>query len=158
MTQGLADRAAHRPVTPDTRFEIGSLSKTFTALLLAQAIREGRARIDDDVRLYLPADYDNLKWPDGKPITLGELADTTSGLPDFLPDPAPIMKLPADQQLAAASKLLASYSNQAFLADLRGIKLIARPGSVSHHSNVAAQQLGYIVGRLISRPFDQTLP
>jgi len=157
VTQGLADRAARRPVAPDTRFEIGSLSKTFTALLLAQAISEGRARIDDDVRLYLPAGYDNLIWSDGKPITLGELADTTSGLPDFLPDPAPIMKLPADQQLAAASKLLASYSNQAFLADLRGIKLISRPGSVSHHSNVAAQLLGYIVGRLFARPFDQAL-
>jgi len=157
VTAGLADRAARRPVAPDTRFEIGSLSKTFTALLLAQAISEGRARIDDDVRLYLPAGYDNLIWSDGKPITLGELADTTSGLPDFLPDPAPIMKLPADQQLAAASKLLASYSNQAFLTDLRGIKLISRPGSVSHHSNVAAQLLGYIVGRLFARPFDQAL-
>ena len=157
VTAGLADRAARRTVTPDTRFEIGSVSKTFTALLLAQAISEGRARIDDDVRRYLPAGYGNLQWSDGKPITLGELADTTSGLPDFLPNPEPITKLPADRQLAAASKLLASYSNRDFLEDLRGIKLLARPGSTARHSNVAAQLLGFIVGRLFARPFDVAL-
>jgi CubicO group peptidase (beta-lactamase class C family) len=156
-TQGLADKDARRPVTPETRFEIGSLSKTFTALLLAQAITEGRARVEDDVRRYLPPGYGNLQWSDGKPITLGELADTTSGLPDFLPDPGPIIKLPADQQLPAASKLLASYSNRDFLSDLRGIKLISRPGSTPRHSNVAAQLLGYIIGRLFARPFDHVL-
>jgi len=157
VTGGLANRAARHPVTPDVRFEIGSVSKTLTALLLAQAISEGRARIDDDVRRYLPAGYDNLQWSDGKAITLGELADTTSGLPDFLPNPEPITKLPADQQTPAASRLLASYTNRAFLDDLRGIKLISRPGSISRHSNAAAQLLGYIVGRLFAQPFEAAL-
>jgi len=157
VVAGQADRVARLPVTPDVPFEIGSVSKTFTALLLAQAINEGRVRIADDVRRYLPGRYDNLQWSDGKPITLGELADTTSGLPDFLPDPEPITKLPADQQTEAASKLLASYSNAAFLDDLHGIKMVARPGSASRHSNVAAQLLGYIVSRLFSRPFDAVL-
>jgi CubicO group peptidase (beta-lactamase class C family) len=157
VTAGLADRAARIPVTPDVRFEIGSVSKTLTALLLAYAVSEGRARIDDDVRRYLPAGYDNLQWSDGKAVTLGELADTTSGLPDFLPDPGPITKLPADQQTPAASKLLASYSNSNFLDDLRRISLISRPGSTSRHSNVAAQLLGYVVGRLFARPFDAAL-
>ena len=157
VVAGQADRVARLPVTPEVPFEIGSVSKTFTALLLAQAINEGRVRIADDVRRYLPGRYDNLQWSDGKPITLGELADTTSGLPDFLPDPEPITKLPADQQTEAASKLLASYSNAAFLDDLHGIKMVARPGSASRHSNVAAQLLGYIVSRLFSRPFDAVL-
>lgn len=157
VTSGLANRAARRPVTPHTRFEIGSVSKTLTAFLLAQAISEGRARIGDDVRRYLPAGYDNLQWSDGKAITLGELADTTSGLPDFLPNPEPITKLPADQQTPAASKLLASYTNRAFLTDLRRIKLVSQPGSTSRHSNVAAQLLGYIVGRLFARPFEAAL-
>lgn len=157
VTAGLADRASRSPVTPDVRFEIGSVSKTLTALLLAQAISEGRAHIDDDVRRYLPAGYDNLQWSDGKAVTLGELADTTSGLPDFLPDPAPITKLPADEQAPAASKLLASYSNRDFLDDLRRISLISRPGSTSRHSNVAAQLLGYVVGRLFAQPFDAAL-
>ena len=156
-TGGLADRATRHRVTPDVPFEIGSVSKTLTALLLAQAIAEGRARSDDDVRRYLPRGYDNLQWSDGKPLTLGELADTTSGLPDFLPNPEPITALPADQQMPAASRLLASYSNRDFLNDLRGIRLVSRPGSTSRHSNVAAQLLGYIVGRLFSRPFDAAL-
>ena len=157
VSAGLADRAAHLPVTPDVRFEIGSVSKTLTALLLADAISQGRARIDDDVRHFLPPGYDNLQWSDGKAVTLGELADTTSGLPDFLPDPEPITKLPAGEQAAAASRLLASYSNKAFLEDLRHIKLVSRPGSTSRHSNVAAQLLGYVVGRLFARPFDAVL-
>ena len=157
VTIGLADRATRRRVTPDVPFEIGSVSKTLTALLLAQAIVEGRAHGDDDVRRYLPPGYDNLQWPDGKPVTLGELADTTSGLPDFLPNPAPIAALPIDQQMPAASRLLAAYSNRDFLNDLRGIKLLSRPGSTSRHSNVAAQLLGYVVGRLFSRSFDAAL-
>jgi CubicO group peptidase (beta-lactamase class C family) len=135
-------------VGAETVFEIGSLSKTLTGLLLAQAVSEGRASLQDDVRRYLPPGYDNLAWADGEPVRLGQLVDTTSGLPDYLPDPAPIAKLPADAQLGAAAQLLAAYSDSAFLRDLAQVRLLARPGTVPHHSNVAAQLLGHVVGSL----------
>jgi CubicO group peptidase (beta-lactamase class C family) len=154
---GIADRHTRRPMTADTVFEIGSVSKSLTALLLAQAVVEGRARLEDDVRRYLPEPYPNLQWSDGTPITLGQLADTTSGLPDYLPDPAPLAKLPADRQVFAASDLLRAYRNQDFLRDLHGIHLLARPGSASRHSNVAAQLLGVVLARLFEQPFQAAL-
>lgn len=157
ITEGVANRGSGRKVTSRTVFEIGSVSKTFTALLLAHAVAEGKAKLDDDVRKYLPGHYGNLQWSDGTPITLEELADTTSGLPDFLPDPAPLAKVPADRRVRVASRMLSAYGNDDFLRDLHTIRLVARPGTVSRHSNVAAQMLGLIVGRIYDRPFGAVL-
>lgn len=157
IAEGIADRRSATKVTPDTVFQIGSISKTFTALLLAHAVAEGRVKLDDDVRVYLPEQYGNLQWTDDTPITLRQLADTTSGLPDYLPDPAPLMKVPAERQTAVASQMLANYSNDDFLRDLHDIKLVAKPGTESRHSNVAAQMLGLIIGRVYGTPFAEVL-
>jgi CubicO group peptidase (beta-lactamase class C family) len=67
------------PLTPGTRFEIGSLTKTFTALLLAQMVAAGEVDLDDDVARYLPPN--SLRAP----ITLAQLATHTSGLPRLPP-------------------------------------------------------------------------
>jgi len=157
VARGLGDREARRAVTPDTLFDIGSVSKSITGLLLAHAVAAKRVRLEDDVRRYLPGNYPNLQWSDGTPITLGQLADTTSGLPDFLPDPAPLAKLAADQQIAAASAMLRDYGNHDFLKDLHGIKLRSKPGTESRHSNVAAQLLGYLMSRVFGMPFGTAL-
>lgn len=157
VAEGVADRQAARRVSPDTVFQIGSISKTLTALLLAYAVAEERVKLSDDVRDYLPGQYGNLQWSDGTPITLGQLADTTSGLPDYLPDPAPLAQVPVDQQVAVASQMLANYSIQDFLRDLHGIKLVAKPGSESRHSNVAAQMLGLIISRIYAQSFGTVL-
>jgi serine-type D-Ala-D-Ala carboxypeptidase/endopeptidase len=82
---GVLSRATNAPVTEHSVHEIGSISKTFTSLLLAHAIGEGRARIDDDVRKHLPPGYDNLVR-DGRPIRIADLVTTTSALQDNLPD------------------------------------------------------------------------
>jgi serine-type D-Ala-D-Ala carboxypeptidase/endopeptidase len=75
----------------DTVYEIGSVTKTFTATLLAQAVLSGRVTLDTPVAQLLP----DFKIPShgGKEITLSDLATQHSGLPrmpsNFLPkDPA----------------------------------------------------------------------
>jgi CubicO group peptidase (beta-lactamase class C family) len=157
ILRGIANRDDRRQVAADTVFEIGSVSKTLTSLLLAKAVTEGRLRLDDDVRRWLPGRFGQLQWQDGTPVTLGQLADTTSGLPDYLPDPAPILRLPADQQAEAASRLLQGYGNDAFLQDLQQVRLRHRPGTQGAHSNVAAQLLGLVVARTYGKPFAQVL-
>ncbi|REE99838.1 serine hydrolase domain-containing protein [Thermomonospora umbrina] len=72
------------PADLDTRFEIGSLTKTFTALLLAEMAADGLVRLDDPVDLYLPADA-RLPASPGPPVTLLHLATHTSGLPRLPP-------------------------------------------------------------------------
>ena len=66
--------------TPDTVFEIGSITKVFTALLLADMVERGEVKLDDPVRNFLPA---SVKVPSrgGKEITLVDLATQTSGVP-----------------------------------------------------------------------------
>jgi D-alanyl-D-alanine-carboxypeptidase/D-alanyl-D-alanine-endopeptidase len=71
-----------RPITSDTVFEIGSITKVFTALLLANMARRGEVGLDDPVARHLPGDF-QLPALDGRQITLTDLATHTSGLPRF---------------------------------------------------------------------------
>lgn len=69
-------------ILPDEQsvYEIGSISKTFTAIMLAHAVNEGKLALNDDIRKYLPGKYPNLEFK-GKPITILNLANHTSTLP-----------------------------------------------------------------------------
>jgi CubicO group peptidase (beta-lactamase class C family) len=69
-----------RHVTPDTVFEIGSITKVFTSLLLASMARRGEVALDDPVARHLPGDF-RVPTCRGRPITLADLATHTSGLP-----------------------------------------------------------------------------
>jgi serine-type D-Ala-D-Ala carboxypeptidase/endopeptidase len=68
---------------PDSIFEIGSITKTFTGLMLAQMVEQARVNLDDPVRELLPPR--TVKKPEGSEITLLDLATQHSGLPR-LPD------------------------------------------------------------------------
>ena len=64
---------------PDSIYEIGSIAKTFTGLVLSQMVEEGEVRLDEPVRELLPAS--TVGKPDGSEITLVDLATQHSGLP-----------------------------------------------------------------------------
>ncbi|MBI3567615.1 MAG: beta-lactamase family protein [Gemmatimonadetes bacterium] len=66
------------PITPETRFTVGSVSKQFTAASIALLVRAWRLSLDDDVRRFIP------ELPDyGTPIRVRHLVHHTSGLRDF---------------------------------------------------------------------------
>ncbi len=79
-TYGRSGAPNDRPLDGDTVFEIGSITKVFTALLLAEMVTRGELALDDPVSKYLPA---RVRMPtrNGKQITLLDLATYTSGLP-----------------------------------------------------------------------------
>jgi CubicO group peptidase (beta-lactamase class C family) len=56
---GTTEQGQSQPATQHTVYEIGSISKTFTSLLLAHAVLEKRVSLDDDIRKYLPGAYPN---------------------------------------------------------------------------------------------------
>ncbi len=66
---------------PDSIFEIGSTTKTFTGLMLAQLVAQGNAKLDEPVRELLPPG--TVAKPDGVEITLLDLVTRRSGLPRF---------------------------------------------------------------------------
>ncbi len=77
---GKLENSTDQVVNGDTVFEIGSITKTFTALLLQDMVQRGEMKLDDPVAKYLP---NSVKMPthNGKEITLLQLATHTSGLP-----------------------------------------------------------------------------
>lgn len=85
---GGAGRADGSPLGGDTLFEIGSTTKAFTGLLLAQMAECGEVSPDDPVQSYLPDDV-RLARPGGQPITLKALASHTAGLPHDADNYAP---------------------------------------------------------------------
>ena len=95
IAYGHRSQRDRRPLDGDTDFEIGSVTKVFTALMLADMARKGEVALADPVAKYLP---DGVKVPErnGRSITLLDLATHTSGLP-FMPD-----GLPAFNDSAAA--------------------------------------------------------
>src|SRR5579863_7445460 len=92
IAYGHLEKGDPRPLNGDTIFEIGSATKVFTSLLLADMVQRGEVALDDPVAKYLPPD---VKVPErnGRSITLVDLSTHTSGLPrlptNFAPkDPA----------------------------------------------------------------------
>jgi CubicO group peptidase (beta-lactamase class C family) len=75
--------AGGAPLRPDAVFEIGSITKVFTAALLTQMVGAGEVRLDQPVRELLPAGT-TVPSREGREITLGDLSTQVSGLP-FLP-------------------------------------------------------------------------
>jgi serine-type D-Ala-D-Ala carboxypeptidase/endopeptidase len=114
----------------DTVFEIGSVSKVFTALLLADMVRKGEVALADPVAKYLPAGV-NIPERNDRSITLVDLATHTSGLP-FMPDELPAFRTSAtpDNSDAQLYRFLARY------------QLTRDPGAEWDYSNVGYWLLG----------------
>lgn len=154
---GTLSREKPQLPTQDTVYEIGSISKTFGSLLLAQSITAGKAKPDDELRRYLPGDYANLAYQ-GKPVRLIDLVTTTSGLPDNLPDFGGLVKdVPPDQITTKIAQALNAYSQDMLLKDLQSVSLASAPGSTPKHSNLAAELVGISVANIEGQPFDRLL-
>lgn len=149
---GVATKGGAAP-TENTAYEIGSISKTISGLLLARAVVAGKARLDDDVRIYLKGAYPRLVYG-SEPVRLVHLANMTSALPDNLPD---LRALEPDPGHALRAKALAAYGKPQFLEDLRAIQPSAKPGENVAHSNVAAQLLTYVLEQIYAAPYDAIL-
>jgi D-alanyl-D-alanine-carboxypeptidase/D-alanyl-D-alanine-endopeptidase len=136
-----------------TRYEIGSITKTFAGLVLTRAVAAGKLGLDDDVRRYLDGDYPELQF-EGAPVRVRHLANMTSALPDNLPD---LSALAPDPGRFERARALAAYSKSDFMRDLRKVSPGAKPGDGVGHSNAAAQLLIYVLERACGAPYEELL-
>ncbi|WP_419992562.1 serine hydrolase domain-containing protein [Streptomyces boninensis] len=83
LTSGVANIKSNAPLHRDSRFRIGSMTKTFTATAMLQLVGEHRVDLDAPVERYLPGVVRG-HGNDGRKITVRQLLQHTSGLPDFL--------------------------------------------------------------------------
>ncbi|HEV7322096.1 MAG TPA: serine hydrolase [Ensifer sp.] len=123
-----------RPVDGQTVFEIGSVTKVFTALLLADAIEKGELRLDTPVSSLLPPDV--TMRDQQAPITLQHLATHMSGLP----------RLPDNLAPADDSDPYADYDVAKLYAFLSAHQPTRRPGVENEYSNLGAGLLGHALG------------
>jgi CubicO group peptidase (beta-lactamase class C family) len=117
-------------------FEIGSVTKTFTALLLAIADEKGEARLDDPVEKFLP-DGIKLRDAEGAPIRMVDLATQRSGLPRLANNMQP--KNPRDPY--------ADYREQDLLDFLKTFTATRARNSQYEYSNIGFGLLGYALTR-----------
>lgn len=129
--------------TPDSVYELASVTKTFTGALAAKALVEHKMTLDEDFRAYLPGDYPNLVR-NGKPITLRTLATHTSGLQRDLPDSEGLMGKPdydhIGYELAALDQ---GFTKSKTLAALHGVTLRSAPGTTFLYSNLGIRVISY---------------
>ncbi|MEU7104745.1 serine hydrolase domain-containing protein [Streptomyces sp. NPDC046215] len=78
---GVADVKAGRPVTPDMRQRVGSITRTFTAAAVMQQVEQGRMRLEAPIGDYLPQLVPGER---DRKITVGMLLNNTSGFPDYV--------------------------------------------------------------------------
>lgn len=129
---GMADLEHGVPITPDTVFSLASVSKQFTAAAVMLLVEQGKVRLDDDIRAYLP------ELPGyARGIRVRHLIHHTSGLRDYFQLRALAGRSEADS-LSSAEVLL-------LLARQRGLNF--KPGERYAYSNTGYELLAQIVER-----------
>ncbi|MDB5692802.1 MAG: serine hydrolase [Alphaproteobacteria bacterium] len=124
------------PFNGRTLFELGSITKVFTGLLLADMARTGEVKLDDPADTYLPAGV-TLPERNGRKITLLDLATHHSGLP----------RLPKNMNPKDPDNPYADYSEQDLFAGLKQIRLTRDIGSEFEYSNLGVALLGDLLAR-----------
>lgn len=118
-------------------YEIGSISKTFTGILLGQAVVDKKIGLDDDIRQYLKGDYPNLEYH-GTPIRVKDLSNHTSRISRIFPNV--FIRPGFDKQ-----NPLKNYDRELLFAGLHNMQLDTIPGRIHSYSNMGIAILGAIV-------------
>jgi len=135
-----------RPLDEHTLFEIGSVTKTFTATALAIMAHDGTLALTDPVQRYLPASV-HVPAKDGKAITLELLATQHSGLP----------RLPANLADVDSDNPYARYHVADLYAFLNGYTLTRDPGAAFEYSNLGAGLLGVALANRAQMPYERLI-
>ncbi|MFD2033258.1 serine hydrolase [Belliella marina] len=132
-------------VNEDKIFEIGSITKVFTATLLAEALEKGDVEIDDKINPIFP-----FFFRDSIEITFGSLANHTSGLPRLPPN---LNSSNFDPQ-----NPYKNYGQEEIEVYLKSeLRLTSTPGGVYEYSNLGMGLLGYSLGRKYGKTYQQLL-
>ncbi len=131
LSYGKTSKKDGQDVTPDTEYEIGSITKVFTGILLAQHVKSGAMRLDDPLQNYLPEGI-NAPAYNNVAITLHDLATHRSGLP----------------------RDIDTDSADGMYSWLNSYALPRAPGSKYEYSNVGYSLLGDILARMAGTDFN----
>ena len=140
---GEADMTSHTANTPQTKFDIGSITKQFTAALVLQQVEAGRIRLDDPLSTYLPW----YRSDTGKQIVIEQLLHHTSGLPPDFDTPS----------FNATPTGATYFEPRAFVEKFCESNLSAAPGSKWQYSNCGYDILGLVLESVTGQPYANLL-
>ena len=133
-------------LSADSVFEIGSVTKVFTGILLAEMVERGEVALDDPVVKYLP-EGTTVPLRNGKPITLASLVTQSSGLP----------RLPPNLRPADGENPYADYTEAQLYAGLGQVKLAHDPFAHYEYSNFGMGLLGNALARRAGKSYFELL-
>jgi serine-type D-Ala-D-Ala carboxypeptidase/endopeptidase len=134
IAYGSLAKGDKRPLNGDTIFEIGSMTKVFTSLVLMDMVRKGEVALTDPVSKYLPA---SVKVPErnNKKITLQDLSTQSSGLP----------RMPTNFHPKDDSNPYVDYSVEQLYQFISGYQLTRDIGAQYEYSNLGVGLLGHVL-------------
>jgi CubicO group peptidase (beta-lactamase class C family) len=141
VTYGRSDMPDDRILDENSVFEIGSITKVFTALLLADMVRRGEVTLDQPVAALLPAG--TVVPGRDRPITLLDLATYSSGLP----------REPSNIDLDLRNRY-ADYTAERMYAFLASYALPYVPGQHYEYANLGFALLGHALALRAGRPYE----
>ena len=130
----------------NTVFEIGSITKVFTAALLADMVARGEVRLEDPISKYLPASA-KLPTRNGREITLVDLSTQFSGLP----------RLPSNISPKDGRNPYADYTVDQLYSFLAGYELTRDIGERYEYSNLGVGLLGHVLALRAGKSYEQLL-
>lgn len=136
--------AGAKPLSTDSVFEIGSVTKVFTTTLLADMAQKGEVQLAAPAQAYAPAGM-TLPVRDGKQITLGHLAEQNSGLP----------RIPFNLNATSMANPYAAYTPELLNEFLGSYKLIRDPGAQFEYSNLGMGVLGALLANRAGQSYEE---
>jgi CubicO group peptidase (beta-lactamase class C family) len=156
---GISERGTHRFVSvgqrdgpgspgldPRTEFEIGSITKVFTGILLADLAQRGEVGLDDPIAGYVPPGTRVPEWS-GQAISLLDLATQSSALP----------RMPDNMAPRDAQNPYADYGLDRMYQFLGGYRLPRAPGERYEYSNFGMGLLGQLLAGRLGLDYDRAL-
>jgi len=140
--RGLADVEARTPITPQTVFRIGSITKQFTAAIILQLAQEGRLSLDDPLSRFLP-DYPQP----GASATVRQLLNHTGGMQSYTGIPGWMVEENTNRP----------YTTDQLIAVFRDLPAPSRPGEQWAYNNSGYVLLGAIIERVTGMPWHQAV-
>jgi CubicO group peptidase (beta-lactamase class C family) len=145
-SRGFLTASRKHPINKNTIFEIGSVTKTFTTLILARMVLQHKISLNDPINKFLP---DSIHVPSyhGKKITLEELATHTSGLP----------RMPSNFHPEDPLNPYANYNIRDLYEFLDHYKLTKSPGTSFQYSNLGVGLLGTLLIQAAGKSYSKLL-
>ena len=135
---GLANREWNVANTPDTKFDIASLSKQFTAALVLQLVAEGQMHLDSTISAYYPAYRPDV----GRRVTIHQLLTHQSGIPNYT-------NLP----YVWSDSLALPYTSEQLVEKFGSGDLEFEPGTRYQYNNTGYYLLSLLIEAVTGQPF-----